>query len=136
MTNKEYYKEQILDLACEGVSIAFDKQTNTLCNCRNICCANCLFSNNTGTSCNDMFKKWLSSEYIEPCPFENGELVEVSDTGNYWRLRYFSNFSTDVGAERRYVTYLAGAKSGAVTSWRYCRKYGTLGGLVKEEKDD
>lgn len=135
MTNKEYYKEQILDLACEGVgAIAYNKQTNTLCNCHDIGCVHCLFSNNTGTSCNDMFKKWLRSEYIEPCPFENGELVEVSDGGNLWHLRYFSHFRVNVDAERRYVAYLAGAKSGAATSWRYCRKYGSLGGLVKEEK--
>ena len=69
-------------------------------------------------------------EETEECPFENDELVEVSDDGISWRLRHFSRMK-----EGRYYTYGYGYNSSEtkeVIDWDYCRKYGTLGELVQK----
>lgn len=130
MTNKEFYKEQILDLACQHKIIAFDVRTDKVCACCEINCHNCLFEDDN-ENCNANIEKWGNAEYVEPCPFKKDELVEVSDNGTCWCLRYFSH-KTDGG---RYCAYYDGKKSSETkdaTHWKYCRKYGTLGGLVKE----
>lgn len=134
MTNREYYKEQIFDLACSRRYIAFNKETNTLCCCSDISCTDCLF--NAARNCCDIaFKNWLNAEHVEPCPFEEGELVEVSDDGNNWLLRYFSHIDKDC-SKYKYITYIDGFKENKyTTSWLHCRKYGTLGGLVKENEE-
>lgn len=134
MTNKEFYKEQILDLACKGKGIAIDVMTNKLCDCVSISCRNCLFSNKRD-GCEVCREKWSNAEYLDTCPFEKDELVEVSDNGTCWNLRHFSHKRDD----GEYCTYHDGKKSSDtqhVTVWRYCRKYGTLGGLVKEQKNE
>lgn len=77
----------------------------------------------------DALHKWCNAEYKEPCPFEEGELVEVSDDGKCWYLEYFVKF-TGLYETREY-------KEDELTSeWTYCQKYGTLGGLVKGEKEN
>lgn len=57
--------------------------------------------------------------------FKKGELVEVSDNGICWHLRYFSHISSDI--EYKYAVYPIGLKSGNKTlTWKYCRKYKTF----------
>lgn len=129
MTNREFYKEQILDLACQSKSIAFDVRTNKISYCHDTSCDNCLFFNNI-ESCTVSIEKWSNAEYVEPCPFEKDELVEVSDNERLWNLRYFSHKTDDGYCAYRYRN---GSEKDGVYKWRYCRKYGTLGGLVKEE---
>lgn len=133
MTNKEFYKEQILDIVCNGDRFAFNKDTNELCACGySMSCRNCLFNDGT---CGKMTKEWCNAEYVEPYPFKEGELVEVSDNGTIWCLRYFSHIGKNM--EYKYYTYDTQKKIGDGTCWKYCRKYGTLGGLVKgSEKND
>lgn len=131
MTNREFFKEQILDLVCKGKSLAFDVMTNKVCDCHDTSCHNCLFSRNS-EGCVNGIEKWSNAEYVEPCPFERDELVEVSGDKKLWNLRYFSHKTADGG----YYAYCGGKKSSETkdaTRWNYCRKYGTLGGLVKGE---
>lgn len=123
MTNREFYKEQILDVVCSGKNFCVDK-TNNIVACNEIGCNNCLFNHK---ECVPATEEWCNAEYIEPHPFEKGELVEVSEDGADWSLRYFSHMKNGI-----YCVFLKGEKSGDIISWKYCRKYGTLGGLVKE----
>ena len=130
MTNREFYKEQILDIACNGSVIAMDKETNELCSCSIMDCDNCLFG---GNDCNTKVREWCNAEYIEPCPFKDGELVEVSDNGVNWTLRYFSHINNNM--TYKYLVHKDGLKnSNEIDGWKYCQKYGTLGGLNKENK--
>lgn len=43
MENKEKFKNEIVDIICDGDSIAVDKETHVPVTCTNIECDNCLF---------------------------------------------------------------------------------------------
>ena len=62
MKNKEYYKDQILELAYNGYSIAVNSETHKPYAC--ISCDNCIF--NHAESCRDALKEWLEQEHNEP----------------------------------------------------------------------
>ena len=70
MTNKEHYKNEILDLACEGEVMALDISTKELVPCTSIDCQSCCFSaynrEDASGSCNDERKHWLEQEYKTP----------------------------------------------------------------------
>lgn len=127
MTNREKFKEEILDIVVNGENLAVDKRTLEPCACSRIECRNCIVKE---ANCRKMIKEWANSEYVDPCEFKPGELVEVSYYGKDWRLRYFSHKE-----DGRFYCYASGPTSKeAPLGWNYCRKYGTLGGLVKEQK--
>lgn len=64
MKNKEKYSKEIVDIACNGDSIAVVRSTGGLGPCCETSCRECLF--NTGTSsCKDETRKWADSEYVE-----------------------------------------------------------------------
>lgn len=64
MKNEEKYSKEIVDIACNGDSIAVVRSTGKLGPCCETSCRECLF--NTGTSsCKDETRKWANSEYIE-----------------------------------------------------------------------
>lgn len=132
MTNREFYKEEIIDIALSGYGIAVDKRTLKPVSCDDLACGNCI---NSGTCVNSTIIEWANAEYIEPCElekdeFKKDELVEVSQDGIEWVLGYFAYDACGL-----YFTYANGWKSEDCVSavgYKYCRKYGTLGGLVKE----
>ena len=62
MKNKEYYKDQILELAYDGYSIAVNSETHKPYAC--ISCGNCIFKHTE--SCTDALKEWLEQEHNEP----------------------------------------------------------------------
>lgn len=64
MTNREKYAEQILDIACNGESIALDVKGN-INSCDNIGCDECIFNRNYDPNCEERVKQWANSEYIE-----------------------------------------------------------------------
>lgn len=132
MTNREFYKEQILDIVCEGANFAVSKTDNTICSCSDLGCENCKFD----CGCTRALKQWCNAEYTEPCEFEKDELVEVSNDERDWRFRYFSHKK-----DGKYYCFVDGLTSGKANNicigyWKYCRKYGTLGGLVKESEGE
>ena len=64
MTNREFYKEQILDVVCDGwSSFALDKRTNKVIPCDSCNCDFCAFDNEE-YKCREITKKWANSEYI------------------------------------------------------------------------
>lgn len=65
MTNREFYKEQILDVACSGGAFAVDKRDGKIGEClMDIHCNNCLFGPSYNT-CMKAIKEWSEQEHIE-----------------------------------------------------------------------
>ena len=85
MTNKEYYKEQILDIACNGGSISIDKMTGELFECtEELKCEDCIFDIDIG-SCEDQIKKWANTEHIEKPKLTKNEKLFLSLLKEKWK---------------------------------------------------
>lgn len=63
MKNKEKYAKEILDIACNGGSIAVTKE-NKIVYCSNISCESCMFKC-SDLGCSDRLREWSESEYVE-----------------------------------------------------------------------
>lgn len=138
MTNWDKFTNELNELVVEYDKIAV--VDGKPCRCLDITkCAECDLLHMEGPeSCERKLLKWFKEEYVEHCSFKEDELVEVSNNGIYWELRYFSCMRNN-----KYVCFpnqrhSNNIKPGGVafTSWNYCRKYGTLSGLVKEQKNE
>ena len=111
MKNKEKFAKEIVDIACSGHSIAFDKKANKLTECNNTPCGKCAFYSSI-SSCRDKRKAWCESEYKElevdwsKVPVDTPVLVSETMRGD-WYNRYFSKYKNDT-----VYTYFSGA-----TSW-------------------
>lgn len=64
MENKEKFKDKIVDIACNGGSIAVDKVTYEPVDCNIIDCSSCLFYG-CGT-CSKALIEWANQEYKDP----------------------------------------------------------------------
>lgn len=69
MKNKEKYAKEILDIACNGGSIAVTKE-NRIVYCSNISCESCMFHIECSQGCSDLgcsdrLREWSESEYVE-----------------------------------------------------------------------
>ncbi len=90
MTNREYYKDRILDIACNGGSIAVDKTTHLLHNCRSskeeesFPCCECLFFIYDG-DCDDQCKNWCNQEHIEKPKLTKNEKLFLSLLQEKWK---------------------------------------------------
>lgn len=62
MKNKEKYAEEILDIACNGNSIAIIRESGRIAQCYGTPCVECLFN---GYKCKERVREWAESEYIE-----------------------------------------------------------------------
>ena len=97
MKNREKFEKEIMDIACSGHNIAFDKEANKLTRCYDISCGKCAFSS-FGTSCTDKIKKWCNSEYKElevdwsKVPVDTPVLVKNYKYEQIWSNRYFANY--------------------------------------------
>lgn len=63
MKNKEKYAMKIVEIACDGKSVAVDKCTGKVDSCRCIPCCNCLFDGKHG--CHERRREWAESEYVK-----------------------------------------------------------------------
>ena len=67
MKNKEFYREEIFNIACQGRGIAISKDTNKPIVCRSYTCPDCLLYDSS-SSCSEGVKSWCDKEHIEkPC---------------------------------------------------------------------
>ena len=69
MKNKEFYKDEIYEVACKHDLFAVNKKTGEVTNCENIKCHDCLFGfrpASIGDSCYERTMEWLEQEHIEP----------------------------------------------------------------------
>ena len=96
MLNREKYEKEILNIACEGHSIAMID--GKLRRCSGASCDKCDFNSNI--NCRKNVNEWANSEYVEPIdPPVDWSKVQV-DTPilvkerNFliWRKRYFAKF--------------------------------------------
>lgn len=63
MKNKEKYAKEIVEIACNGSSVAVTKEDGRVVQCcGNIACSECLFES---YNCRNEIKEWAESEYIE-----------------------------------------------------------------------
>lgn len=101
MTNREKYKEQILDIACSGYKVAIDKTTMKPVPCKDILCSDCYFGFKVGIKCNDACREWCESEFEEPSidwskiPIDTPILVRDSQDDE-WLHRHFAKFENGV----------------------------------------
>lgn len=73
MTNREFYKEQILDVVCDGWdNFAFNKYENRIIACDSCNCDFCAFDSNT-VKCREMRKRWAKSKYVEKSELTENE---------------------------------------------------------------
>lgn len=122
MTNREYYKEQILDIACSGYSIAMDRETHKLVPCVRMYCEDCIFSN--GVSCEDKLEAWCNSEYKPPVDWSKVTVdtkVLVSKDGKGWLKRYFAEYK-----DGQVFTFPNGTTSWNCEGRAFCWQYAKL----------
>lgn len=62
MKNKEKYAKEIVEVACNGDSIAVTKEGERVVRCGNIACSECLF---VPLNCAKNTREWAESEYVE-----------------------------------------------------------------------
>lgn len=66
MKNREKFKDEIVDIACNGGTLAVDIETNKPVDCNDTDCNKCLFHGSEFGSCVDVMKTWAVQEYKEP----------------------------------------------------------------------
>ena len=117
MKNKEKYAKEILEIACSGSSLAFDKTTNKVAPCRSLLCSDCLFGHHC---CDKAVKEWCESEYVEPpvdwskVPVDTPILVRDSEDEE-WRNRYFAKYK-----DGRVFSFSNGATSWSAVNNENC----------------
>lgn len=131
MTNKEYYKDEIFNIACKCDSIAFDERTNEMVGCDNLDCENCKFRwsiENIG-GCIKAIPKWLEEEYVEGVDWSKVEvdtkiLVRDSQDGK-WIKRHFAKYENG-----KVYAFNGGYSSWTnmdnVIDWKYAKLYEDL----------
>lgn len=112
MTNKEFYKDTIFEIACKGHRIAVDKNTHKPGSCA-IKCNDCAFFE-PYPNCSVGIEKWANAEYV---PFVDWSNVAV-DTPIFVSD---SNFTAKIiGVKRHFAKYEDGiiyAFENGQTSW-------------------
>ena len=100
MTNREKYAEQILDIVCNGGSVAVDLEKQKPVDCTEIRCRECKFEM-SGRPCGSLRKQWCNEEYTEPpidwskVPVDTPILVKDSHDDE-WLHRHFAKFEDGV----------------------------------------
>lgn len=93
MTNREKYKEQLLDIACSGNRLAVDKKTMKPTKCKKLICEECCFYSNCSAKC----EEWCNEEYTElpidwsKVPVDTPILVR-DNKSDEWLRRYFARY--------------------------------------------
>lgn len=130
MTIAEKNKEKIFEIAKDGDKVAVSK-TGEIISCFSLSCNNCIGEAHKGL-CMGTIKEYLNKEF---CTFKEDDLVEVSDNLQDWKIRRFACMTNDETHPYRVYDFGFTSKETAGTSgYKYCRKYGALGGLVKEQE--
>ena len=94
MLNKEKYAKEILNIACEGHSIAMID--GKLRQCSGASCSKCDFNSNI--NCRKNVNEWANSEYVEPqvdwskVPVDTPILVRNEGVGKEWEKRHFARY--------------------------------------------
>ena len=65
MTNKERYKDAIVEVAIQGETFGVSKVTEQIIICGLQRCRECIFYNDQTDKCNDEIARWSNEEYKE-----------------------------------------------------------------------
>lgn len=125
MTNKEKYKEEILDIVISDACIGIDNETGELvaCSSRNGC-AWCKFYDGL-VSCTKLRKKWFNEEYVESkvdwskVPVDTPIFVSI-DGVNWWN-RYFASFDGNFVSAWDDGATSWSAQDNNITPWEYAK---------------
>ena len=123
MKNKEKYAKEILEIACNGDCIAFNKTTNKVVTCNRLSCSDCFFDE---IGCRKAVKKWSESEYIDPpvdwskVPVDTPILVRDEDEEKF-KKRHFAKYANEKVYAWNMGTTSWTADENCVTTWN-CAK--------------
>lgn len=123
MLNREKYAEEILNIACEGHSIAIiDGKPRQ---CSGASCSKCDFNSNI--NCRKNVNEWANSEYVEPqvdwsrVPVDTPILVRDSESSE-WKRRYFAKYKNNmVYAWEAGATSWSAGSPAHMTDWKYAK---------------
>lgn len=130
MTNKEKYREELINLAIKRNIFALVKGVPKLCKETPCWSCDCSYLNK-GNMCmmderSNAFKLWLKEEYIEPpidwtkVKVDTPILVKNSNDSNTWVCRYFAEYKDGV-----IYTWSDGRTSwtahGNMSAWKYAK---------------
>ena len=125
MKNKEFYRDEIFEIACEHSKVAV--VNGEPANCRSLNgCTSCEFYISE-VRCKDGFKDWLEKDHEEPRiqpevkKLKQGDRVLVSVDGISWVKRYFKKYDF---AEESVYAYINGATSWSAdgyNQWKYAK---------------
>ena len=125
MKNKEFYKEEIFEIACNRNVVAVVNGEPV--GCADLpSCDNCDFSHSTHRCKSDFFE-WLEKEHEEPRiqpevkTLKQDDRVLVSNDGKIWRRRYFEKYDSN---QELVYTYNDGTTSWSSNydgSWKYAK---------------
>ena len=65
MKNKEKFEKEIIEIACDGKSVAVSVKTEKPVACEEFSCCRCLFCVNEACEKEKHVREWVESEYIE-----------------------------------------------------------------------
>jgi hypothetical protein len=126
MTNKEKYKEEILELVISDAHIGIDNETGELVACSSKTgCAWCKFYDGPESSCTKQRKEWFNEEYVEPkvdwskVPVDAPILVSI-DGVNWWN-RYFASFDGNFVSAWDDGATSWSAQDNNITPWEYAK---------------
>lgn len=130
MTNREYYREQIIDICAKGVRPIVDADGLTGCSRRD--CSECSnwYKFGTGFLCRAQknFSKWLEEEY-EPVvdwsivPVDTPILVKDERSSNEWLQRHFAYYHNGKVYAWKNGTTSYTSKQDPPSVWQYAKLY-------------
>lgn len=90
MKNKEKYEKEIMNIACNGDSIAVIKKSGRIVSCNGTKCCLCLFR---GSDCKEKIRDWAESEYIEKPVISKRDRAFLEYLGK--ELKYIARSKSD-----------------------------------------
>lgn len=120
MLNKEKYAKEILNIACEGHSIAMID--GKLRQCSGASCSKCDFNSNI--NCRKNVNEWANSEYVEPqvdwseVPVDTPILVRDSELFA-WSKEHFAKYEDETVYTWDYGKTSWSTYDGKMSSYKY-----------------
>jgi len=125
MLNREKYAKEIIEIACNGGSIAV--VNGKLENCRKTQCNECNFNGGTIRDCEIKTRKWANSEYVEPIeppvdwsrvPVDTPILVRDSELFA-WSKEHFAKYEDETVYTWDYGKTSWSTYDGKMSSYKY-----------------
>lgn len=96
MKNKEKFKKEIVELACDGNDVAVRKSTGKPIDCDDIECGECLLLGDK--SCTKLRREWAESEYAEKLVISKRDRAFLDYLRDRWKYMARDNVSNTVYA--------------------------------------